>query len=125
MSNSISFNDYQAFTRTTAIYPGKGTGSTEAIVYCLLGVIGEGGEIADKVKKLIRGGGFDALNQLAGAAGGTTTDDIVKEIGDVLWYVARLSDELGVSLEEVARHNVEKLTSRKQRGVLHGSGDSR
>lgn len=115
-------DEYQRFTRETATYPGVGTSSPEAIVYCALGITGEAGEIAEKVKKVIRaGGGFDALD--------TNRDhyeaDLVKEIGDVCWYLARLSDELGYSFEQIFQLNADKLRSRKERGVIDGSGDNR
>ena len=119
------FDRYQEFTRTTAIYPGNGTGSPEALTYCILGLGGESGELQEKFKKLIRGGGFNALVQLARAADSTDQRALAKEAGDVIWYVARLLDELGMKFSEVMRTNVDKLSSRKTRGVLHGSGDDR
>jgi NTP pyrophosphatase (non-canonical NTP hydrolase) len=50
---------------------------------------------------------------------------MAKELGDVLWYVAQLASELGLELEDIARENLEKLSSRQRRGVLSGSGDER
>lgn len=105
-------NMYQAFTKSTAIYP-----KDEALWYTTLGLVGEAGEIANKVKKVIRD------------KGGIPTDsdklEIAKEIGDVMWYVARLADELGVPLLDLILDNVKKLSSRKERGVIGGSGDNR
>lgn len=114
-------NDYQDFTRTTALYPGATNRTPEAIVYCALGLAGEAGEVSEKLKKLIRaGGGFDALKDIM-----PYRDELLKEIGDVLWYCARLSDELSFDLESTMRRNMEKLASRKERGVIQGSGDNR
>jgi NTP pyrophosphatase (non-canonical NTP hydrolase) len=115
------FDAYQAFTRTVAIYPGHGEKTVEAIVYCMLKMCGETGEIAEKLGKLVRGRGFQALTSIDDE----TREALSKELGDVLWYVASLADELGLKLSGVASLNVSKLSSRKERGVLHGSGDNR
>lgn len=105
-------NKYQEFTRTTAIYPKE-----EALWYTTLGLVGEAGEIANKVKKVIRDkGGQPNLED---------KKEIAKELGDVMWYVARLADELGVPLAELLQQNVDKLSSRMERGVIGGSGDNR
>lgn len=113
---SLTLNRYQDRTWQTAIYPEAGTGSTLALSYVALG-LGEAGEVQGKVKKVLRD---DA---------GTLTEEkralIVKELGDVLWYVARMAAEVGVSLEDVAEMNLDKLWDRKDRGVLVGSGDER
>lgn len=88
-----------------------------AVPYLVLGLNGEAGEVAEKVKKLYRD------------AGGVLTPEareaIVKEMGDVLWYLAVLAHVLEVPLEEVACQNIEKLASRKERGALCGEGDNR
>ncbi len=107
-------DEYQEFTRTTAIYPKADTGEVEALAYVALGLAGESGEIANKVKKLLRDG--DSM-QLRTA--------IATELGDVCWYVARLADELAVSLSGVIAANRAKLSDRQSRGVLGGSGDQR
>ena len=108
----MDFKEYQSSARTTAIYPTKFN-----IIYPALGLCGEAGETAEKIKKWLRGGGE------------TLTDEqlqlIKKEIGDVLWYVANLSEDLGFSMDEIAKENINKLLDRKERGVLHGSGDNR
>ena len=85
--------------------------------YCVLGLCGGSSEVADKVKKVIRDNN-GVLSDLG-------KEDIAKELGDVLWYVANLSRELGYSLSEVAQMNIDKLSSRQNRGVLCGSGDER
>ena len=118
---SSDFDAYQAFTKTTAIYPGNGEGTAEARVYCLLGLCGESGELAEKIKKIVRGGGFAALADLDD----DKRAEIKKELGDILWYTARCADELGLKLSDVATTNIKKLSSRKERNVLHGSGDNR
>ena len=94
-------------TRRTAIYPKE-----QAIPYLTLGLSSEAGEVAGKVKKGIRDGGFDVM---------ATID----EIGDVFWYLTRLCDELGFNAEDVIYRNYVKLEDRKARGVLGGSGDKR
>lgn len=85
--------------------------------YVVLGLCGEAGELANKYKKTIRDddGKLSRERRLA----------LMDEAGDVAWYLARLAFELGTNLDEVMRANVEKLQSRKRRGVLHGSGDAR
>jgi len=108
----MNANSYQQWTLSTAIYPGAGTGNDAELSYLGLGLNGEAGEVADKIKKHLRDGKLDI--------GG-----IVYELGDVCWYVARLAESLGYSLEDVLEINHSKLESRKTRDVLTGSGDSR
>ena len=102
------FNDYQNFVKTMKVYPEKHT-----IMYPTLGLCGEAGEIAEKVKKWLRGD--KELDKEA----------LLKELGDPLWYIASLADDLGFTLQQVVDANVEKLTSRKERDVVKGSGDNR
>ena len=87
------------------------------IVYPTLGLKGEAGEVADRVKKVIRDGHKECTDE--------KRLEIVKEIGDVLWYCATLSRDLGYDLEEVAQMNVDKLCSRMERHRITGSGDNR
>lgn len=117
MSNDYSFTEYQLGVDAVAKYPEVGTGSVNAMVYGVLGLNGEAGEVAEKFKKILRDKG-GVLTQ-------EDEDEILKEIGDVLWYAAALAAEMGYSLEEVAIRNLNKLNSRKERGVLNGSGDNR
>lgn len=111
--SAITFGEYQSRSRETAVYPNAGSN----YVYPTLGLSGEAGEVAEKVKKVLRD------------KGGRIEDDtraaVEKELGDVLWYVAQLATELGLDLGAVAEKNLAKLASRKERGVLTGSGDNR
>ncbi len=108
-----SFVDYQRKSRETAIYPDLGRN----FVYPTLGLSGEAGEVAEKIKKVLRDKG--------GKIDDETRAVVEKELGDVLWYVAQLATELGLDLGAVAEKNLAKLASRKERGVLSGSGDNR
>ena len=83
----------------------------------VLGLTGEAGETADKVKKIIRDN--------KGIVTVKDKDAIKKELGDVLWYIANISRYLGINLSEVAKTNIDKLESRYQRNKLHGAGDER
>ena len=116
----MTFDEYQAQTKLTAVYPLKLTTEQQGvggIAYCALGAAGEAGEIANKVKKLLRDDEGIITNKFI-----TETLD---EIGDCLWYLAQLSERLGASLNVVALRNLDKLAARKQRATLHGSGDAR
>ncbi len=109
----MNFNEYQIEARKTAVYPNIGNN----IYYPTLGLCGESGEVAEKVKKIFRDNN------------GIVTDEsklkLEKELGDVLWYVAQLATELNLSLDEIATNNIRKLQSRKERNQIHGSGDNR
>ncbi|MBU2545358.1 nucleoside triphosphate pyrophosphohydrolase family protein [Patescibacteria group bacterium] len=109
----MNFEEYQKLVKKTAIYPEIGRG----YVYPTLGLVGEAGEIAEKVKKIFRDNN--------GVLDEERRQMLKKELGDVLWYLAQLSTELGISFDEVASYNIEKLASRQQRGTLHGDGDNR
>lgn len=112
--STLGLNDYQQQALETAIYPGSG--EVMGLAYVGLG-LGEAGEIQGKIKKILRDNS------------GVITDDkkeaIAAEAGDLLWYIALLAKELGYSLEEIGILNLVKLSSRKERGVLGGSGDNR
>jgi len=109
----MDFQAYQLQSRATARYPNAGSNP----IYPTLGLCGESGEVADKVKKVIRdrGGSFDVEVIAA----------LKLELGDVLWYVAQLASELGLELDAIATANLDKLASRAARNVISGSGDQR
>lgn len=109
----MNFEEYQQKSRKTAKYPEAGNN----FVYPTLGLTGEAGEVAEKIKKVLRDNG--------GKIDDEAKKLIKKELGDVLWYVAQLATELGLSLDDVANHNIEKLLSRLERDKLGGSGDIR
>ena len=109
----MDLNHYQATALETAIYPNQGQNFT----YPVLGLLGEAGEVADKLKKVIRDGD--------GLLTDPVRDAVAKELGDVLWYLAVLSYELDYDLNTIAQNNLDKLASRKARGVISGSGDNR
>ncbi len=109
----MELNYYQRESRNTALYPEVGSNP----IYPTLGLVGEAGEVADKVKKILRdkNGVFDKCSK----------DAIKFELGDVLWYISQLSSELGYELEEIAHANLQKLKRRKSQGTIQGSGDNR
>ena len=109
----MNFNEYQKKAFETAIYPNKGNN----IIYPTLGIGGETGEVLEKVKKILRDNNSKISEEKKA--------ELIKEIGDVLWYIAALTTELNSNLEDVAINNLEKLNSRKERNQVHGSGDNR
>ena len=111
----MTFNNFQTNASRTAFYPR--IFKNQGLYYTALGLVGEAGEIANKVKKIMRDNNGN-LEELAKA-------DIFNELGDVLWYCASLADELGVNLEDVAKLNLIKLEDRMNRGKIQGSGDKR
>ncbi|MBQ9636367.1 MAG: nucleoside triphosphate pyrophosphohydrolase family protein [Prevotella sp.] len=109
----MTLNEYQQAARQTAIYP-----DDLRVVYPVIGLAGETGEVAEKVKKTLR----DSQRNF-------TADDVrnalAKELGDVLWYLAATAGDLGLTLDEIATINLDKLHSRQARNQLHGEGDDR
>ena len=109
----MKMNEYQERAKETAVFP-----KSDGYMYLTLGLCNEVGEVAGKVKKNIRG---DYTN--------LDPDDIdtmvADELGDVLWYLAMLSKEIGYTLEEIAQMNLDKLSARKARNTIKGSGDER
>lgn len=109
----MTFKDYQDKAVETAIY-----GAGSVIIYPALGLANEAGEVLGKIKKVLRDQNADFSKE-------ETRQAIASEIGDVLWYLAALSRDLNINLEDVAQKNIDKLQDRKARNVIHGSGDNR
>jgi NTP pyrophosphatase (non-canonical NTP hydrolase) len=109
----MDFNEYQQKSRKTAKYPAIG----HAVIYPTLGLVNEAGEVAGKIKKVFR----DKDGQISGE----TRQALKAELGDVLWYLAQVSTELGLTLDEVAEANIVKLYDRLERGKIGGDGDAR
>lgn len=107
------FDKYQKQCNKTAVYPKIG----KNFIYPTIGLVGEAGEIANKVKKVIRDDN-SKLNKI-------NKEELAYELGDIMWYVAQLSTELNIKLSKVAEMNIEKLKTRKEKNTLHGSGDHR
>ena len=103
----MKMDDYQRQAVRFAVYP-----ATHKVLYPTLGLCGEAGEVAEKVKKQVRDNKF-------------SRHETAQELGDVLWYLTNLANDLGYSLAEIAYNNIDKLESRKERGVIQGSGDNR
>lgn len=106
------FREYQSRTEDTTIYD-----QDIAVIYTALGLCSEAGEVAGKIKKVLRdnNGIFTTFH----------LQEISAEIGDVLWYAARLAASMGLDLETIAKQNLEKLEARKNKGTISGSGDNR
>ena len=109
----MTLNDYQKKSRVTAIYPNIG----HNLIYPTLGLCGEAGEVAEKIKKMIRDD--------HGVMSPAKIKELKKEVGDVLWYIAAIASELGADLDNIAQENIDKLLSRQTRNQLTGSGDNR
>jgi len=103
----VDFKEYQRKAVTFAIYP-----ATHKVLYPTLGLCGESGEVAEKVKKQVRDGVFNR-------------HEVAKELGDVLWYLANICNDIGYNLDEIADLNLTKLRGRMARNVIKGSGDNR
>ena len=109
----MDFKEYQRRAKETAIYPHRG----DTITYPTLGLVGEAGEVANVIKKIIRDDNGEITEERRAV--------LKKELGDILWYIAQLGTELELDLDAIARENLDKLASRKKRGVIFGSGDDR
>ena len=109
----MNFTDYQTKSRATAKYPAIG----HVVIYPTLGLVNEAGEVAGKVKKVFR----DKDGQISDE----TREALKSELGDVLWYIAQVCTELGLSLDDVAESNIMKLYDRLERGKIKGDGDNR
>lgn len=108
----------RAQVRKTWQYPGRGTASNAAISYATLALCGEAGELANKVKKILRG-------DYPSATSPVIYQQLIDELGDVLWYVDAIAAELGQPLEVIIRRNIEKLNARLSAGTIKGEGDNR
>ena len=108
----MNLKDYTEFTRTTAVYPGANEHGFNEVLYLTLGLASEAGEVAGKIKKIVRG---DKIQPEA----------YVDELSDVLWYLCRLADNIGLTLEDLADINTAKLKSRQEAGTIRGEGDNR
>ena len=103
----VDFKSYQDMASETAVYK-----TDHALIYPALGLAAEAGEVANKVKKILRDGNFNR-------------EAIADEVGDCLWYIAALCRDLNVDMKDLAKNNLRKLHDRKLRGVIQGSGDKR
>lgn len=110
----MTFEEYQKQALTTVLSTGN---EFRDLLHWVLGINGEAGEVAEKVKKIIR--------DKEGKVSEEDKKELAKELGDVMWYIAVFAHDLGVPLDEIAQSNLDKLKSRKARGVLGGSGDNR
>ena len=108
----MNLDEYQIKATATAIYP-----ADQAIQYLTLGLVSEAGEVAGKLKKIIR--------DRNGVIGVYEKGVIADELGDVLWYIACLAVELNITMSTIAENNISKLQDRQSRGVIGGSGDKR
>jgi len=109
----MNFSDYQKRSRATAQYPSIG----HPVIYPVLGLANEAGEVAGKIKKVFRDKG--------GEISAETRSALQAELGDVLWYLAQVCTELDISMDEVAESNLAKLLDRQARGQIRGDGDNR
>lgn len=121
----MEIKEYQTIIEKTAIYP-KEIGP----LYCTLGLAGETGEVAEKIKKLYRDNPrllalLKDKNKQYYSDVIEFQKDLTKELGDILWYVTALANEFDISLEEIFSKNYEKLIKRRETNTLHGSGDNR
>ena len=126
----MNLNDYQKRARKTAIYPRE-----SRVIYPALGLAGESGEVCEKIKKVMRGdlvkeikSNKQSLSKWFDNAGNLQRefkDSVEKELGDVLWYVANLASDLGLSMDIIAVKNINKVRDRERRDVLQGDGDDR
>lgn len=107
-----TFEDYEKIAMKNEVWPKE-----HHLIFPALGIAGEAGEVAEKVKKILRdkGGKIDDTDKL----------EIVKELGDVLWYLTAMAHDLGYTLQEVAEENIQKIRSRRERDKIHGNGDNR
>jgi NTP pyrophosphatase (non-canonical NTP hydrolase) len=113
----MNIQDYSTQAMTTDTFSGDRSVGSHAFLEKTLGLVGEAGEVAEKVKKILR--------DKDGVATDEDKKELAKELGDILWYVNSVGNYLGLSLEEIAQANLDKVLSRKARGTTQGSGDNR
>lgn len=113
----MEFDNYQEDSVKMAVYPGRGNGEPNQLVYVALGLAGEAGEVANEVKKIIRDDEGEVTKE--------RKEKLVLEMGDVLWYMSALAEELEVDLSYIAARNIMKLEDRKARNALKGEGGER
>ncbi len=109
----MNLNDYQKLALRTA----RSTDAKDELFHLLLGLCGEAGEIAEKMKKVVRDKNSDFAS--------IDVEDLKKELGDVLWHIAAIANYFDISLDDIGETNIKKLASRLERGTLGGSGDNR
>lgn len=115
--SDLTLSDYQKRTTETAVYPGARQKNLIGLLYSSIGAGNEAGEILGKVKKVLRDDDLIVTDEKRVA--------IADEVGDVLWYLGQVTDQLGLDLGAIAESNLAKLADRKARGVIGGSGDNR
>ena len=113
----MEFDEYQEEIKKFDLFEQTGDVFSPAFMAKILGLPGEAGEVSEKFKKIVRDKNGEISEE--------DRTEIVKELGDVTWYVATIARYLGVPFSEVAKGNIEKLSSRLERGKLHGKGDNR
>lgn len=114
----MTFDEYQKQAITTDVFGGKQQPiDSHAFITKLLGLVGETGEVAEKFKKIFR----DKNGQMSS----DEIAEMTKELGDILWYISVICTYLGISLDDLAEKNLDKVLDRKARGVTHGNGDNR
>lgn len=114
----MQFSDYSTQAISTDLYDGKDQAiDSHAMLEKVFGLVGEAGEVAEKFKKILR--------DKDGKASDEDRRELMKELGDVLWYINSVGIYLGFSLDEIAQYNLDKVLSRKERNMTRGSGDNR
>lgn len=113
----MQIKDYSQQAISTDLFSGAKSISDPAMLEKVFGLVGESGEVAEKFKKLLR--------DKDGQASDEDKKEIAKELGDILWYINSVGLYLGYELDEIAQMNLDKVLSRKSRGLTKGSGDNR
>ncbi len=112
----MTFDEYQKQALTTA-YTSEKNKTQMAQTIWAMGIVGEAGEVIEKWKKIVA--------YKDGNISQEDLDELAKELGDVVWYIAVMADSLGLSFEDIMQRNVEKLKSRQARDKIKGAGDNR